>query len=220
MLRVSFGSPGALVIPFVFVGLAAADDWSIDAALRAASIAPVAALVAIGYVAVRRVRLPGRGWSCSSRSSCSASRSLGSSFSLTVDDTARNASRRFEDARVKRDHCFRPRDRSRQNPRPLRAHPWLRFVEQNDFACVFDANGTMLRITAVSEVAHPGYTVLGWQVADIEAAVEALTLKGVKFTQYDGMDQDLKGIWTTPGGDKVAWLTDPDGNNVSLTQFV
>jgi catechol 2,3-dioxygenase-like lactoylglutathione lyase family enzyme len=96
----------------------------------------------------------------------------------------------------------------------------LRFVEQSDFACVFDANGTMLRITAVSEVAHPGYTVLGWRVADIEAAVQALTLKGVKFTQYDGMDQDLSGIWATPGGDKVAWFTDPDGNNLSLTQFV
>jgi catechol 2,3-dioxygenase-like lactoylglutathione lyase family enzyme len=96
----------------------------------------------------------------------------------------------------------------------------LRFVEQSDFACVFDANGTMLRITAVSTVANPGYTVLGWRVADIGAAVHALTLNGVTFTQYDGMGQDLDGIWTTPAGDKVAWFTDPDGNNVSLTQFV
>jgi catechol 2,3-dioxygenase-like lactoylglutathione lyase family enzyme len=96
----------------------------------------------------------------------------------------------------------------------------LRFVEQSDIACVFDANGTMLRITAVSKVANPGYTVLGWRVDDIEAAVRALTLNGVNFTQYDGIDQDQNGIWTTPGGDKVAWFTDPDGNNVSLTQFV
>jgi len=96
----------------------------------------------------------------------------------------------------------------------------LRFVEQNEFACVFDANGTMLRITAVSKVADPGYTVLGWRVADIEKAVHALTLKGLEFTRYNGMDQDVNGIWTTPGGDKVAWFTDPDGNNVSLTEFV
>ena len=96
----------------------------------------------------------------------------------------------------------------------------LRFVEQSDFACVFDANGTMLRITAVSKVANPGYTVLGFRVDDMEAVVHALTLNGLKFTQYDGMDQDQNGIWTTPGGDKVAWFTDPDGNNVSLTQFV
>jgi catechol 2,3-dioxygenase-like lactoylglutathione lyase family enzyme len=77
----------------------------------------------------------------------------------------------------------------------------LRFVEQSDFACVFDAHGTMLRITAVSKVANPGYTVLGWRVDDIEASVHALTLNGVKFTQYKGMDQDQNGIWTTPGGD-------------------
>jgi len=96
----------------------------------------------------------------------------------------------------------------------------LRFVEQSDFACVFDANGTMLRITAVSKVANPGYTVLGFRVDDMEAVVHALTLNGLKFTQYDGMDQDQNGIWSTPGGDKVAWFTDPDGNNVSLTQFV
>ena len=95
----------------------------------------------------------------------------------------------------------------------------LRFVEQSDFACVFEANGTMLRITAVSTVANPGYTVLGWRVADIGVAVQALTLKGVTFTKYDGMDQDRDLVWTTPTGDKVAWFTDPDGNNISLTQF-
>ena len=95
----------------------------------------------------------------------------------------------------------------------------LRVVEQNDLACVFDANGTMLRITAVSEISNPGYTVLGWQVANMEEAVHALTLLGVEFTQYDGMDQDLTGIWTSPGGDRVAWFADPDGNIVSLTEF-
>lgn len=40
----------------------------------------------------------------------------------------------------------------------------LRCIEQNEFACVFDVNGTMLRVTAVPEVAKPGYTVLGWRV--------------------------------------------------------
>jgi hypothetical protein len=34
------------------------------------------------------------------------------------------------------------------------------------------------------------------------------------------MDQDSDGVWTAPGGDKVAWFTDPDGNVLSLTQFV
>jgi hypothetical protein len=34
------------------------------------------------------------------------------------------------------------------------------------------------------------------------------------------MDQDVNGVWTTPGGDKVAWFTDPDGNNLSVTQLL
>jgi catechol 2,3-dioxygenase-like lactoylglutathione lyase family enzyme len=95
----------------------------------------------------------------------------------------------------------------------------LRVIEQNDFACVFDANGTMLRVTAVTEVARPGYTVLGWRVADIAAAARGLAGRGVEFIRYDGMDQDENGVWTTPGGDKVAWFADPDGNVLSLTQF-
>ena len=94
----------------------------------------------------------------------------------------------------------------------------LAVVEQDDFACVFDANGTMLRVTAVREVSPAGYTVLGWRVADIEAAAAGLSARGVAFSRFDGMEQDDNGIWTSPGGGKVAWFTDPDGNVLSLTQ--
>jgi catechol 2,3-dioxygenase-like lactoylglutathione lyase family enzyme len=96
----------------------------------------------------------------------------------------------------------------------------LRFIEQSQFACVFDANGTMLRVTATDRLADLGNTVLGWRVKDIGQSVELLTAKGVTFNRYDGMDQDQSGVWTTPSGDKVAWFSDPEGNNLSLTQFV
>jgi catechol 2,3-dioxygenase-like lactoylglutathione lyase family enzyme len=95
----------------------------------------------------------------------------------------------------------------------------LRIVEQNDFACVFDANGTMLRVTAVPTPARAGYTVLGWRVSDIATTVAALAALGVEFQRYDGMEQDESGVWTTPGGDKVAWFLDPDTNTLSLTEF-
>lgn len=95
----------------------------------------------------------------------------------------------------------------------------LPVTEQNDFACMLDANGTMLRLTAVPEVRRAGYTVLGWRVTDIAAAVRGLAARGVVFLRYDAMDQDDDGVWSTPGGDKVAWFTDPDGNVLSLTQF-
>ena len=95
----------------------------------------------------------------------------------------------------------------------------LPVVEQNDFACVFDANGTMLRVAAVADAPRAGYTVLGWRVTDIVATVRGLTAKGVVFIRYEGMDQDEAGVWTTPGGEQVAWFPDPDGNVLSLTQF-
>lgn len=95
----------------------------------------------------------------------------------------------------------------------------LRVTEKSSFACVFDAHGTMLRLTAAAAVATPGYTVLGWNVADIEATVAALAASGVGVNRYEGMDQDEAGIWTTPSGDRVAWFHDPDGNVLSVTQF-
>jgi catechol 2,3-dioxygenase-like lactoylglutathione lyase family enzyme len=94
----------------------------------------------------------------------------------------------------------------------------LPVVEHNDFACVLDAHGTMLRVTAVPKVAQPGYTVLGWRVGDIAASVRELTARGVSFLRFDGMNQDEDGIWTTPSGARVAWFADPDGNTLSLTQ--
>ena len=63
------------------------------------------------------------------------------------------------------------------------------------------------------------YTVLGWIVADIEREIAALVDRDVAFHRYDGMGQSDIGVWTTPGGDHVAWFSDTDGNVLSLTQF-
>lgn len=95
----------------------------------------------------------------------------------------------------------------------------LRLVSEDPFALVFDAGGTMLRVTTVAELAPPKYTVLGWQVPDIERSVQDLQKTGVRFERYPGMPQNELGIWTAPGGAKVAWFRDPDGNTLSLTQF-
>ena len=96
----------------------------------------------------------------------------------------------------------------------------LKLVEENGFALVFDAAGTMLRVQRVQEVLSGKYTALGWHVADIEAKVDELTAAGVRFENYSMPGQDQKGIWTPPGSNaKVAWFKDPDGNILSLTQF-
>jgi catechol 2,3-dioxygenase-like lactoylglutathione lyase family enzyme len=95
----------------------------------------------------------------------------------------------------------------------------LTLVEENSFALVFDAAGTMLRVTNVPDLTPAQYTVLGWAVPDITATVRELAAKGVAFARYPGMVQDSDGVWTSPAGARVAWFADPDGNVLSLTQF-
>jgi catechol 2,3-dioxygenase-like lactoylglutathione lyase family enzyme len=97
----------------------------------------------------------------------------------------------------------------------------LRLIEDElPFALVFDANGTMLRVTAVKKHNPDPFTVLGWSVESIENTVERLTAAGVNFQRYPGIsDGDPKGIWTAPGGARIAWFKDPDGNVLSVTQF-
>ena len=95
----------------------------------------------------------------------------------------------------------------------------LRLVEASPFALVFDAHGTMLRVTPVNKVATAGYTVLGWQVPDIVDAVKRLRKAGVRFERYDGMGQDKLGVWQSPSGARIAWFKDPDGNTLSITML-
>lgn len=94
----------------------------------------------------------------------------------------------------------------------------LEVVDVSDFAIVMKSGHTMIRVTAVDGWSPQPFTVLGWTVPDIEVEVSALTEAGVRFRHYDGMGQDERGVWTTPGGDKVAWLVDPDGSLLSLTE--
>jgi catechol 2,3-dioxygenase-like lactoylglutathione lyase family enzyme len=87
------------------------------------------------------------------------------------------------------------------------------------YAVSYDLAGTLMRLTLVEGHAPSPHTVLGWQVEDIEAAVDALAAKGVACAVYEGFGQDARGIWTDPGsGTRIAWFHDPEGNNLSLTQ--
>jgi len=94
----------------------------------------------------------------------------------------------------------------------------LRFVSQDPFAVVFDANGIMLRVAILQKIVVAPYTVLGWEVPDIAATAKDLAKAGVHFERF-GMPQDEFGIWTSPSGARVAWFKDPDGNLLSITQL-
>lgn len=94
----------------------------------------------------------------------------------------------------------------------------LPLLDANGFARVYDANGTQLRVTLVESLAGAPYTVLGWRVEDIAQTSAELHAAGVRFKRYQAMDQDENGIWVAPGGTRVAWFSDPDGNILSLQQ--
>src|SRR4029077_4645647 len=74
----------------------------------------------------------------------------------------------------------------------------LRFVSDDGFALVFDANGIMMRVAKVARPFSPApFTILGWQVTEIEKVAAGLQGKGVQFERYGFLEQDKLGIWTT-----------------------
>ena len=101
----------------------------------------------------------------------------------------------------------------------------LRFVSDDQFALVLNANGTTVRVSKVPGFTPHKFTALGWEVSDIEQTVLDLTEKGVTFENYGLPGQDERGIWKAPlvdnatAGAKVAWFKDPDGNVLSVTQL-
>jgi catechol 2,3-dioxygenase-like lactoylglutathione lyase family enzyme len=96
----------------------------------------------------------------------------------------------------------------------------LRFVKDDGFAMVLDANGIMIRVAKVPQFTPAQFTILGWQVNDIAKVVEGLQKNGVRCEIFGFFKQDELGIWTAPTGDKVAWFKDPDGNILSVSEHV
>jgi len=94
----------------------------------------------------------------------------------------------------------------------------LALLEDTPFALVFNAGGTALRVQKVPAFTPLPFTLLGWNVADIGATVQALAAQGILFERYGFLQQQDNGIWTAPDGTQVAWFKDPDGNTLSLTQ--
>jgi catechol 2,3-dioxygenase-like lactoylglutathione lyase family enzyme len=94
------------------------------------------------------------------------------------------------------------------------------FVSLDQFALVMKAGPNKIRIVKMPTFTPLQSTVLGWEVQDIEAVVAWLAKRGVEFEKYPFVQDKDRGIWTAPGGDRVAWFKDPDGNVLSVAQHV
>jgi catechol 2,3-dioxygenase-like lactoylglutathione lyase family enzyme len=62
------------------------------------------------------------------------------------------------------------------------------------------------------------YTILNFPVEDIDAAVDELAARGVRFERYEGFEQDEKGIARIDEGPPIAWFTDPAGNILAVLE--
>ena len=92
------------------------------------------------------------------------------------------------------------------------------FVSLDQFALVVRAGDHKIRIAKVANFTPLQGTILGWEVDNIEAVVKWLRERGVATEKFPFVQDRELGIWTTPGGDKVAWFKDPDSNVLSVAQ--
>jgi predicted enzyme related to lactoylglutathione lyase len=94
----------------------------------------------------------------------------------------------------------------------------LELLSEDEYALEFNANGVLLRVITVPELKPQEFTILGWNVPDIRSLIGSMNKKGIFCEKFSFLKQDDLGIWTAPGGSKVAWFKDPDGNVLSLTE--
>ena len=92
------------------------------------------------------------------------------------------------------------------------------FVSLDPYALVVTVGGHHIRISKVQTFTPFHGTVLGWEVEDIQKVAAWLKERGVALEKYPFIQDRELGIWTAPGGDKVAWFKDPDGNVLSVSQ--
>src|SRR5579872_4667596 len=71
----------------------------------------------------------------------------------------------------------------------------LRFVQDDGFALVMDFNGTMVRIAKVGDYQPFPFTLLGWEVEDIDSVLKELTAKGAAIERYSFLEHDAAGVW-------------------------
>src|SRR5205085_10978836 len=96
----------------------------------------------------------------------------------------------------------------------------FQFVSDDQFALVMKAGENMVRIAKAKDFTPAAYTVLGWEVKNIESMVSWLKGRGVVFEKYPFIQNQESGIWETPNGDKVACFKDPDGNVLSVSEHM
>jgi len=96
------------------------------------------------------------------------------------------------------------------------------YVEKNAMGLMLHLQGDGVVFLYPKENHQPAtFTVLNFEVEDIDEAVDSLMKKGIKFERYEGILADAKGIargFQSNQGPDIAWFEDPDGNIIAVMQ--
>jgi catechol 2,3-dioxygenase-like lactoylglutathione lyase family enzyme len=80
-------------------------------------------------------------------------------------------------------------------------------------------DGTAIFVYTSAHAGSTSATVAGWAVDDLDQTMADLASRGAEFEHYDQPDikTDERGVFEA-GAIKAAWVRDPDGNTLALTQ--
>ncbi len=87
-------------------------------------------------------------------------------------------------------------------------------------ALIFQVGNSMLRVSPVPSSRPSEHTVLGFAVSNIEDVVTGLRVRGIDMEKFANFPHNDEGIVRLPDGSRVAWFRDPDGNLLSVVQYV
>jgi len=90
--------------------------------------------------------------------------------------------------------------------------------EQNGLMQLELAGGRNVLVYPKPDHSPGNYTILNFQVDEIDEVVRGLTERGVQFERYEDFDQDENGI-SRGEGPLIAWFKDPSGNILSVLQM-
>jgi catechol 2,3-dioxygenase-like lactoylglutathione lyase family enzyme len=87
---------------------------------------------------------------------------------------------------------------------------------EGDEVIIYKSGNSKLNVYKSEYAGTNQATAVTWDVDDVDATVQALKGKGVKFEHYDMPGMKLQGDVHVADGMKVAWFKDPDGNILNV----
>ena len=93
----------------------------------------------------------------------------------------------------------------------------LHTSEEHGLMWLHLAGGRDTLVYQSPDLTPASYTILNFEVDDIDEAVDALLARGVRLERYDGLSQDDQGVFREQGP-YIAWFKDPSGNVLSVLQ--